>query len=374
MQVTPDKSVKASPPKSGDSAAIFSQLRLAEFAKRHRVPMERIHKLAYAIFQNFETVETASCRLDDATRQKFLEEFEPVILRPVQVRKSELDESTKFVFETSDALKIETVSLKYGDKRSSVCISSQSGCRAGCVFCATARMGLQRDLTAAEILSQVLLVAEHSKRQGHRLRNAVFMGMGEPLHNFEAVCESINFLTHLRGFAMPQRRINVSTVGVPERMPVLADRFPGIQLALSLHSAIEEKRRKLVPYSKQYPWEALRQALRDIARRPRTHRHHGPVMIEHILIDGVNDQDEDSEALVGFLAGLHVMVNLIPYNPISYVSQWGPSPKDRREAFANKLRQAGHFTTIRYSMGSDVGAACGQLVQQIENNPSRQVE
>ena len=135
-------------------------------------------------------------------------------------------------------------------------------------------------------------------------------------------------------------------------------------MALSLHSARPELRAKLVPWSRNYSWQDTKDAVRYVATRPRLHRHQGPLMIEHIMIDGVNDSEQDADALIDYLDGLFVMINLIPYNPNSYVQNWQPTPRERRGLFAKRLREAGFFTTIRYSMGSDVQAACGQLVQK----------
>jgi 23S rRNA (adenine2503-C2)-methyltransferase len=223
-------------------------------------------------------------------------------------------------------------------------------------------MGLRRSLTAEEIVHQVLLAAQLSIDQGRRLRNVVFMGMGEPLHNESAVHETIRILSHEQTFNMPHRRLSVSTVGVPDAMRRLIDTFPGIQVAFSLHSARPELRSRLVPWSRRYSWEETQEALRYVATRPKTHRHQGPVMIEHIMIEGLNDSDRDADALVEFLRGMYVMINLIPYNANAFIANWQPTPRDRRSQFAQRLRQAGIYTTIRYSMGWDVQAACGQLV------------
>ena len=223
-------------------------------------------------------------------------------------------------------------------------------------------MGLHRNLKAPEIVQQVLNAAQITRADDRPLRNVVFMGMGEPLHNEANLYEAIRFLNHHQTFNMPLRRISVSTVGVPDAMRRLIDTFPGLQMAFSLHSARPELRARLVPWSRRYSWEETQEALRYVATKPKTHRHQGPVMIEHIMIEGVNDSDEDADALVEYLRGMYVMINLIPYNANTFVQNWKPTSRERRSEFANRLRQAGIYTTIRYSMGSDVAAACGQLV------------
>jgi 23S rRNA (adenine2503-C2)-methyltransferase len=280
-----------------------------------------------------------------------------------QQHDSGLDESTKLVMCARDRALFETVLLKSHTGRTAVCVSTQVGCQAGCVFCATARMGLKRQLTAAEIVEQVLIAGRMAASQQRRLRNVVFMGMGEPLDNEAGLHAALSILLSESGCRFPSRRLLVSTVGVPAAMLRLADRFPGVPIALSLHSARPELRRKLIPWAKHTGWDELRDALHEIARRPATHRHQGPVMIEHLLLEGVNDSNEDADALIEYLGGLRVHVNLIPYNPIPQTPQWRPTPRVERDRFAERIRAAGLFTTIRYSMGADVQAACGQLVQ-----------
>ena len=225
-------------------------------------------------------------------------------------------------------------------------------------------MGLRRNLSAAEIVDQVLIVARAARIEDSRLRNIVFMGMGEPLHNEANLHAAIELLTSLEGCAFPMRRISVSTVGVPAAMLRLVDRFPGIQVALSLHSARPELRSRLVPWTRQIDWDELHQAVRDIATRPLTFHHQGPIMIQHIMIAGVNDQAEDADALIEYLQGLPCIVNLIPFNSIAPIQAWQPTSREHRDWFAKRMRAAGIYTTVRYSMGSDVAAACGQLVQE----------
>ncbi len=189
------------------------------------------------------------------------------------------------------------------------------------------------------------------------------MGMGEPLDNEVELHAALDRLLDSAGFDLPPRRLLISTVGIPDAMRRLVDRYPGVQLAVSLHSARPELRAKLVPWSRRHSWDELREALRYVADRHATHRHQGPVMIEHLMLAGVNDRRDDAEALVAYLQGIRAHVNLIPYNPIPWGPSWQATPRSERDTFANVLREAGIFTTIRYSMGSDIQAACGQLVQ-----------
>lgn len=348
---------------SSPKPTLYDMAAVDAFRRRQRLDPQIIRKLRYTSFQMHQPLERALQVLgpaEEAVRQEF--ELEPI--RIYQRHDSAIDPSIKLVMETQDGQRMETVLLRSGPSRTAVCVSTQVGCQAGCPFCATARMGLIRNLTSDEILEQILTAARITRSDDRRLRNIVFMGMGEPLHNEEHLYAAIECLTSESMFNMPFRRISVSTVGVPDAMIRLIDRYPGIQMALSLHSARPELRSKLVPWSRRYAWEEVHQALQYVARKPKTHRQQGPVMIEHIMIAGVNDSDEDAEALIEYLDGLYVMINLIPYNANDFVRGWQPTSRERRSEFAMKLRNAGIFTTIRYSMGSDVQAACGQLVQK----------
>lgn len=336
------------------------------FRRRLRLDPAQIRKFRYRLYQQHRPLEDALSALGADAADVAGRDFDLQVLKVVKRKDSQVDPSVKLILETHDGHLVETVLIRAGPSRTAVCVSTQVGCQAGCPFCATARMGLHRNLTSAEILQQVLLAAQITRVDDRRLRNIVFMGMGEPLHNEAELYAAIRFLTDSQAFNIPARRISVSTVGVPEAMRRLIDTFPGIQMALSLHSARPELRAKLVPWSRKYSWQETQDALRYVATSPKTHRHQGPVMIEHIMIDGVNDQNEDADALVEYLQGMYVMINLIPYNPTDFVQNWQPTPRDRRGDFAKRLREAGIFTTIRYSMGSDVQAACGQLVQQVQ--------
>jgi 23S rRNA (adenine2503-C2)-methyltransferase len=361
MEILP---VVQSPSPSPPTRHLFDIDAVEAFRRQQRLQPERIQKFLYHLLQQHRSLDQVLPILGPETAKAATEFFNLDTVKIVERHESRVDPSVKWVLETADGHRVETVLIRAGASRSAVCVSTQVGCQAGCPFCATARMGLQRNLTSAEILQQVLIAAQESKRDNRRLRNIVFMGMGEPLHNESALYEAIRFLTHPQGFNYPARRLSVSTVGVPDAMRRLIDTFPGIQMAFSLHSARPDLRSRLVPWSRRYSWQETHEALRYVATRPKTHRRQGPVMIEHIMIEGVNDSDQDADALADYLQGLFVMINLIPYNPNSFVHGWQPTPRERRGQFAKRLREIGFYTTIRYSMGPDVQAACGQLVQR----------
>jgi 23S rRNA (adenine2503-C2)-methyltransferase len=361
MQTTPlllaSNAPESSRPSLGDRAA------MDEFRRVHKIDPTRIRRMRYSLFQMHVDPLEALEQLGAAHAVAARATFRMSSLSVVERHDSALDHSSKFVLAADDGERIEMVLMRSA-KRITACVSTQVGCRAGCAFCATARMGLRRQLSSAEIVEQVLVAARVARSEGARLRNIVFMGMGEPLHNETNLHAAIELLTSRDGCNFPMRRVSVSTVGEPTAMLRLADRFPGIQIALSLHSARPELRARLVPWTRQIDWQELHDAVRNIATRPLTFHHQGPIMIQHIMIAGVNDNAEDADALIEYVRGFVCIVNLIPFNSIAPIQNWQPSSREHRDWFARRLRSAGVYTTVRYSMGADVAAACGQLIQQ----------
>jgi len=268
---------------------------------------------------------------------------------------SEIDGATKLVFTTEDNLRVETVILRIASGRTSLCISSQIGCAADCQFCATGSMGFVRNLTAAEMLDQVLLAKRLLREEGRRLRNVVVMGMGEPLHNEENLFQCLETLRDPRFFNLSERHLMVSTVGVPDAMVRFAERFPGIQLALSLHSARQEVREQLMPIAKFQGLEKLREILPNL----------GKSMVEYLMLKGVNDSPEDLAALIDFLKGTNAHINLIQFNAHPG-AKYEPVSSEARKAFGDALKNAGFKVTLRYSLGEDIAAACGQLGEKAE--------
>jgi 23S rRNA (adenine2503-C2)-methyltransferase len=328
---------------------------------------QRLRALRTAFFKKFLGREAALSELPSAIRDDFTNRiaFHPLALQ--RVADSQLDGATKLVFRTDSGLFIESVLMRSGTGRVSLCVSSQVGCAAACGFCATGQMGIARSLTMAEILDQVVQAGEYIGREGRRIRNIVFMGMGEPFHNEEAVYAAVATLLAPEIFHHTPGRILISTVGIPDAMIRCARRFPDVNLALSLHSVRTEVREKLIPLSAKYPLEQLRAAIQSVnSIQPRC-----AVMIEYLMLAGVNDSVDDARELANWLTGLRVHVNLIPYNPIDAAPQWQTTERRERDAFAAVLRAAGFTTTIRYSLGADIAAACGQLVQRENRDVAR---
>lgn len=319
----------------------------------------RLRALRTALFKKFRGVEAALAELPENVRPDFAGRVEIHPLAVELTRDSEVDGATKLVLRTPADLLIESVLLRTGTGRVSLCVSSQVGCAAACEFCATGQMGIARNLTRAEILDQVVLAGEHLAREGRTVRNVVFMGMGEPFHNEQSLYDAIAALLAPELFHYPPRRILVSTVGIPDAMVRFARRFPSVNLALSLHSVRQSVREQLIPLAAKYPLEELRAAVAAVNKIQQN-----TVMIEYLMLAGVNDSAEDARELADWLSGLDVHVNLIPYNPIESAPHLHTTERTERDAFAELLRAAGFATTIRYSLGADVSAACGQLVQK----------
>ena len=267
------------------------------------------------------------------------------------------DQTKKLLVGMPDGEKVETVLIpQLGDERIvTQCISSQVGCAMGCVFCASGVAGLKRQMTDAEIVAQVLL-GRRELRPGQRIRNVVFMGMGEPLHNYDAVARSLVLLTHPDGVDLSKRRVTVSTSGLVKQIDRLGKEFDGqVQLAISLHAVRDEDRSKIMPVNRKHGLGELTDALR---RYPMPKR--GRITIEYTLIKGVNDSVQDANGMVELLSGIPVKVNLIPMNPISASDLQAPD-SSHVTRFQEQLTRRGLSVFIRKTRGDDVAAACGQL-------------
>jgi 23S rRNA (adenine2503-C2)-methyltransferase len=265
-------------------------------------------------------------------------------------RDSQRDGATKLIFQCLDGAHIEAVILRIATGRTSLCISSQVGCAADCTFCATGKLGFIRNLTAAEMLDQVLLAKRFLRQEGRTLRNVVVMGMGEPLRNEENLFQCLETLRDPRFFNLSENHLMVSTVGIPDAMVRFAERFPNIQLALSLHSARQEVRERIMPVAKFQTLEKLKAVFTKF----------GTFMIEYLMLKGINDGPEDLAALIDLLHGTKAHINLIQFNAYPG-AQFTPVAEEARKAFGDALKRAGFKVTLRYSLGDDIAAACGQL-------------
>ncbi|MFZ5433740.1 MAG: 23S rRNA (adenine(2503)-C(2))-methyltransferase RlmN [Calditrichota bacterium] len=279
----------------------------------------------------------------------------------VEVRRSQSpDGSQKFLFELSDGLRVESVYLPESPGQT-VCISSQVGCAMGCTFCATGKMGWFRNLTAGEIVAQVL---EIERRIPIHITNVVFMGMGEPLHNYDNVMKALALLIDKDGMAITPSRITISTVGIVPMIERWIAENPPAKLAISLHATTDERRNRIVPIGKAYPLEMLTKSLRRLAH---VTRHH--VTFEYIMIAGLNDRREDAANLKHLLRNIPVRVNLIRLHPTG--NDLIPSSDDAIDRFMGWLTEAGITCTLRESRGVEDNAACGMLYTQEPFRPTK---
>ncbi len=266
----------------------------------------------------------------------------------------------KFLLKLADGETIETVLMGFtgrdGVQRATACISTQVGCAMGCVFCATGQMGFTRHLTPGEIVGQALYVNQILQQSGDQLRNIVLMGMGEPLHNYDATMSAIDILTDHKGLALAPRHITLSTVGIVPGILRLADEETRpVRLAVSLHGATDAERQALVPPARRWPLAELMAACRTyIEKRSRR------IFFEWTLIEGKNDTPAQAHALGTLLQGMDAHVNLIPLNPTQgYAGQ--PTRSDTVKQFQAILAEHGLPSTVRQRRGIDIAAGCGQL-------------
>lgn len=265
---------------------------------------------------------------------------------------SESDRSVKYLLRTSDGHFLETVLILSRNRRT-ICLSTQIGCKMGCRFCASGKEGLLRHLSCGEILDQIAWVERDS---GAPVTNLVYMGMGEPLDNYDAVIKSIRIANAAWGFGIGQRRITVSTVGVVPGIRRLAgENLTQIKLCFSLHSPDNEIRSRLIPSNRKYSLEEIVRALRETREKFKRR-----ITMEYILIRDLTDRASDLKNLAGICRTLDAKVNLIPYNCVDDVDYQRP-PAEKILAFQQGLERAGIRATVRYSAGQDIAAACGQL-------------
>ena len=290
--------------------------------------------------------------LDLPLRERLRGEWRLRALEVDRVDRS-VDGTTKAALVASDGARLESVLIPEDD-RLTLCVSTQVGCAMACDFCATGFMGFRRNLTTSEIVDQVCRMRALAP-EGRAISNVVFMGMGEPLLNLDAVVEAIRLLIHPKAFALAPRRVTVSTVGVVPKIGELLARVP-VNLAVSLHAASDDVRDRLVPLNRRFPLAVLLDALRGLDTvTPRR-----PVFFEYTLIAGVNDAPEQAERLPGLLHGIPSKLNLIPMNPHPD-SAYRPPDDATIDRFLRILAGRGMTVTLRRSRGPDIQAACGQL-------------
>lgn len=263
--------------------------------------------------------------------------------------------SLKALLTFSDNVSVETVLMRHRDGRHTLCLSSQAGCPLGCAFCATGQGGFFRNLSADEIVQQFIFWARYLKQEnkGESINNVVFMGMGEPFLNYEQFIKAVKILNDAEKFNLGSRRMSVSTAGIVEGIKKLSTEKLQVNLAISLHAAVDSLREQLMPIAKKYSIAGILKAVDEYIRK--TGRR---VMFEYIMIKNVNDGEDDAVALAQLMKKPLYLVNLIPYNPTGKFQASSPA---RIKEFKEKLESLGVAVTERHSQGRGISAACGQL-------------
>ncbi len=278
------------------------------------------------------------------------------------------DGTRKWLLQLHDGNNIEAVFIPEDD-RGTLCVSSQVGCALDCSFCSTGRQGFNRNLTAAEIISQVWIASQlldEEKKPGRKITNVVMMGMGEPLLNFENTIIAVRIMMDDFAYGLSKRRVTVSTAGVVPAMDRLGDTLD-MRLAVSLHATNDELRDELVPVNKKYPLKELMAACRRFIDKQNTRSR---ITFEYVMLDGINDKPEHARELIRLLKGIPTLMNLIPFNPFEG-SGYSTSSKKAITRFREILHASGMTTVVRKTRGDDIDAACGQLAGRIEDKSRR---
>jgi 23S rRNA (adenine2503-C2)-methyltransferase len=321
-------------------------------------PAYRIKQIKQAIFVELIDSWDKAMTLSKDLRSKLAKKL-PLAIN-AQIFESKDKATVKALMTLTDGLKIETVLMRHGDKRNTVCVSSQVGCPLGCKFCATGAMGFKRNLETWEIVSQVLFFARYLKKQNARVDNVVFMGMGEPFLNYDNVMEAIRILNDPHGLAIGIRHFSISTIGITEGIEKLANEKLQVNLAISLHAPNDKIRNQIIPIGKKYSIRKILKAVDDyIAKTNRK------VMFEYLLIKNLNDSDEFALKLAKLMKKPLYFVNLITYNK---TGGYQPPTTEKIKHFKKILEENGVFATLRYRFGADIEAACGQLAAKSKNH------
>ena len=327
----------------------------------------RASQVAQWIHQKGVTDFQQMSNLSQALRDH-LQENTVIHLPEVAYDATSVDGTRKWLLQLDDGNRIETVYIPE-DGRGTLCVSSQVGCALDCSFCSTGRRGFNRNLSCAEIISQVWLATrliDEEKKPGRKVTNVVLMGMGEPLLNFDNVVRAVGLMMDDFAYGLSKRRVTVSTAGVVPAIDRLGD-IMDMRLAVSLHAADDELRDSLVPLNKKYPLQQLMSACRRFIDKQNARSR---ITFEYVLLDGVNDSDQHARELIKLVKGIPTLMNLIPFNPFES-SGYRTSSRKRVECFNKILAEAGITTVVRRTRGDDIDAACGQLVGKIEDKSRR---
>ncbi len=321
----------------------------------------RYAQIAQAVYKDLVPDIDSITTISKELREKLSSEivFSTLSLRSEET--SDNGQTTKFLFETHDGKLIEAVIMRHLSGRNTLCVSCQAGCPMGCSFCATGKLGLFRNLTAWEILEQFDFVQKRLVSEDRKIRNVVFMGMGEPFLNYKNLKMAISVLCDQKKYDVSNRRITVSTCGIVPGIEKFAEDFPQVSLAVSLHAPNDETRKSIMPVENTYPLADLMASLDRYVEKTNKR-----VFYEYIMISGVTDHPRFATELAELLRGRLAHVNFIPYNPGEGIMGNGmlPTSKLLIKKFQDTLEKAGIPSTVRHTMGDDIDAACGQLAMK----------
>jgi 23S rRNA (adenine2503-C2)-methyltransferase len=302
--------------------------------------------------------------LPKSLRKKLSESFKIDTLRYLTSEISPSTKTKKYIFETADGNKIESVVIPE-KKRTTLCVSTQVGCPLDCKFCATGLMGYKKNLTAGEIFDQFKLASKDYTQS--EITNIVYMGMGEPLLNFKETVKSLEIFAEGLTTGMSLKKITVSTAGIAPKIKELAVTGLKVKIAFSLHSCFEEIRSRIMPINEKYSLQENIEALKNYVKETGTR-----ITFEYVMLDGINDRDEDVKALARLMSSLPSKLNIIPFNSLEHMNPTGLAAKlkstrmDRIQEFTDKLREKNITVMLRNTQGDDIAAACGQLALKIQ--------
>lgn len=333
---------------------------IEEFAQKYKLPNYKLDQFYTLYYQkavdSFDEISTWSKN----ERENLKKELEFSRIEQASKLISLNKDTVKVLFKLNREPKkrLETVLMRHKDGRNTVCVSCMVGCPVNCSFCATGKMGFQGNLTAEEIIDQIMYFQRMLKHENQRVTNVVYMGMGEPMLNLNEVEKSVRILIDPKKFGISQRRITVSTSGyIPQFQKYIADGFR-TRMAISLHASNQEMRAKLMPVARQFPLDKLMESLDEYVKLTNKR-----ISYEYVMLKDVNDSKQNARELAALLKGRLAHVNLIPYNPIKE-ADFGRSSNNKIHEFSRILRNEGIQCTIRVTMGDDINAACGQLADR----------
>jgi len=351
--------------------SIYDTVALQKFLEEQGEKPFRLTQIHHALYkdliEDISTCTTLSQKLKDGLREQFTQH----ILTVSHIANSENGQTTKFLLDTHDDKHIECVIMRHLSGRNTLCISCQAGCPMACTFCATGKLGLLRNLTVGEIVEQVMLAIQYLKKEKLQLRNIVFMWMGEPFLNYPEVHKSLEIFCGAKCLNFSERRVTISTCGIVPWIKKLMIDHPQVSLAVSLHAPNDEARRSIMPVDNTYPLEQLMATLDEYVAKTNKR-----IFYEYIMIKGVTDKPQYAYELAELMQWRLGHVNFIPYNAGEGImgNDMQPTSSLMIRKFQKVLEDHGIPSTVRFTMGDDIDAACGQLALKVDGKKTSDVQ